>query len=201
MTTSNPRLEDVGREARQAIRSHWVLFLIQGVIMIILGILAVGEPMVATIAVTLFAGWLFLFSGIVGLAGIFTARHVPGFWWALITAILAILVGIYLIWRPLAGTLSLTLAVGAFFGAQGIVQIITAIGHHKVLSSWVWMLITGIANVILALIIWGGFPGTAEWVLGLLFGINLLLWGFSLVMTAIACRAVPGATPATKAAA
>lgn len=201
MTTSNPRLEDVGREAREAIRKHWVLFLVQGVIMIILGILAVGEPMVATLAVTLFAGWLFLISGIVGLAGIFTARHVPGFWWALITAILAILVGIYLIWRPLSGVLSLTLAVGAFFGAQGIVQIITAIGHQKVLQSWVWMLITGIANVILALIIWGGFPGTAEWVLGLLFGINLLLWGFSLVMTAIACRAVPQTTPAAKAAA
>ena len=201
MTTSNPRLEDVGREAREAIRGHWVLFLVQGVIMIILGVLAVGEPMVATIAVTLFAGWLFLFSGIVGLAGIFTARHVPGFWWALIMAILAILVGIYLIWRPLAGTLSLTLAVGAFFGAQGIVQIITAIGHHKVLQSWVWMLITGIANVLLALIIWGGFPGTAEWVLGLLFGINLLLWGLSLVMTALACRAVPEATPTAKAAA
>jgi uncharacterized membrane protein HdeD (DUF308 family) len=201
MTTSNPRLEDVGREAREAIRSHWVLFLVQGVIMIILGILAVGEPMVATLAITLFAGWLFLISGIVGLVGTFSARRVPGFWWALITAILAILVGIYLIWRPFSGILSLTLAVGAFFGAQGIVQIITAIGHHKVLQSWVWMLITGIANVILALIIWGGFPGTAEWVLGLLFGINLLLWGFSLVMTAIACRAVPAAAPAAKAAA
>jgi uncharacterized membrane protein HdeD (DUF308 family) len=201
MTTSNPRLEDVGQQAREAIRSHWVLFLIQGVIMIILGVLAVGEPMVATLAVTLFAGWLFLFSGIVGFAGMFTARHVPGFWWALITAVLAILVGIYLIWRPLSGTLSLTLAVGAFFGAQGIVQIITAIGHHKVLRSWVWMLVTGIANVILALIIWGGFPGTAEWVLGLLFGINLLLWGFSLVMTALACRAVPDVAPAAKAAA
>ena len=184
---------DVGHDIRAAIRKHWVLFLIQGVIMVILGILAVGEPMVATLAVTLFAGWLFLISGIVGLAGIFTARHVPGFWWALITAILAILVGIYLIWRPLSGVLSLTLAVGAFFGAQGIVQIITAIGHHKVLSSWVWMLITGIANVILALIIWAGFPGTADWVLGLLFGINLLLWGFSLIMTAIACRAVADA--------
>jgi uncharacterized membrane protein HdeD (DUF308 family) len=201
MTTSNPRLEDVGPDAREAIRSHWVLFLIQGVIMIILGVLAVGEPMVATLAVTLFAGWLFLFSGIVGLAGIFTARRVPGFWWALIMALLAIVVGIYLIWRPLSGTLSLTLAVGAFFGAQGIVQIITAIGHHKVLRSWVWMLVTGIANVILALIIWGGFPGTAEWVLGLLFGINLLLWGFSLVMTALACRAVPDTAPTAKAAA
>ena len=164
----------------------------------ILGILAVGEPMVASIAVTLFAGWLFLFSGIVGLAGLFTAHRVPGFVWALITAILAIIVGIYLIWRPMSGVVSLTLAVGAFFGAQGIVQIITAIEHRRVLRSWGWVVFTGIANVILALIIWGGFPGTADWVLGLLFGINLLLWGFSLIMTAIACRAVAD-TPAPNA--
>jgi uncharacterized membrane protein HdeD (DUF308 family) len=85
---------------------------------------------------------------------------------------------------------SLTLAVGAFFGAQGIVQIITAIEHRRVLRSWGWVVLTGIANIILALIIWAGFPGTADWVLGLLFGINLLLWGFSLIMTAIACRTV-----------
>jgi uncharacterized membrane protein HdeD (DUF308 family) len=189
MSNANQAI-DVGHDIRSAIRKHWVLFLIQGVIMVILGILAVGEPMVASIAVTLFAGWLFLFSGIVGLAGLFTAHRVPGFVWALITAILAIIVGIYLIWRPLSGMVSLTLAIGAFFGAQGIVQIITAIEHRRVLRSWGWVVLTGIANVILALIIWGGFPGTADWVLGLLFGINLLLWGFSLIMTALACRAV-----------
>jgi uncharacterized membrane protein HdeD (DUF308 family) len=194
MSNANQAI-DVGHDIRSAIRKHWVLFLIQGVIMVILGILAVGEPMVASIAVTLFAGWLFLFSGIVGLAGLFTAHRVPGFVWALITAILAIIVGIYLIWRPLSGMVSLTLAIGAFFGAQGIVQIITAIEHRRVLRSWGWVVLTGIANVILALIIWGGFPGTADWVLGLLFGINLLLWGFSLIMTAIACRAVAD-TPA-----
>jgi uncharacterized membrane protein HdeD (DUF308 family) len=194
MSNANQSI-DVGHDIRAAIRKHWVLFLIQGVIMVILGILAVGEPMVASIAVTLFAGWLFLFSGIVGLAGLFTAHRVPGFVWALITAILAIIVGIYLIWRPLSGMVSLTLAIGAFFGAQGIVQIITAIEHRRVLRSWGWVVLTGIANVILALIIWGGFPGTADWVLGLLFGINLLLWGFSLIMTAIACRAVAD-TPA-----
>ena len=197
MTVTNPQFEDVGREVRDAIRSHWVLFLIQGVIMVILGILSVAEPHVATLAVTLFAGWLFLISGVVGLAGMFTAQRVPGFWWALITAILAVIVGLYLIFRPLSGTLSLTLAVGAFFGAQGIVQIINAVSHQRKLRSWFWLLLTGICNVILALIIWAGFPGTAEWVLGLLFGINLLLWGFSLIMTAVACRTT-GEAPETK---
>jgi uncharacterized membrane protein HdeD (DUF308 family) len=199
MTVTNPQFEDVGREMREAFRKHWVLFLIQGVIMVILGVVAVAEPMVATLAVTLFAGWLFLISGIVGLAGMFTAQKMPGFWWALVTAILAIVVGLYLIFRPLSGTLSLTLALGAFFGAQGIVQIINAVSHQRKLRSWVWLLFTGICNVILALIIWAGFPGTAEWVLGLLFGINLLLWGFSLIMTATACRATSEA-PAAKSA-
>src|SRR5262249_61903563 len=200
MTTSNPRLEDVGREAREAIRGHWVLFLVQGVIMIILGILAVGEPMVATIAVTVFAGWLFLFSGIVGLAGVFTSRHVPGFWWNLITALLGIVIGIYLIWRPLAGVLTLTLAVAIYFGAQGICQIITAIAQRGMLRSWGWVVFGGIVNIVLAVLIISGWPGTAEWTLGLLFGINLLMWGVSLVMTALACRTVPPGAPTTAAA-
>jgi uncharacterized membrane protein HdeD (DUF308 family) len=158
------------------------------------------RPIGAALAVALFAGWLFLISGIVGLAGVFTAQRVPGFWWTLISALLAIAVGIYLIWRPLAGVLSLTLAVALFFGAQGISQIITAIGQRRALPSWGWVLVAGIANIVLAAIIWSGFPGTAEWVLGLLFGINLLLWGVALIMTALACRSVNNAPKARLAA-
>lgn len=188
MTAASHGTEDV----HEAIHSHWVLFLIQGLIMIAFGLVAVGEPMVATLAVTLFAGWLFLIGGIVGLAGIFTGRRMPGFWWGLITAVLAIVVGGYLIWRPLAGVLSLTLAVTAFFGAEGILQIVAAIGHRSELGSWGWLLANGVVNLILAAIILSGWPSTAEWTLGLLLGINLLMWGLSLVMTAIACRTARG---------
>ena len=201
MTIANPRLEEFGHDVREAIRSHWVLFLIQGLIMVVLGLLALFEPMIATLAVEIFAGWLFLIGGIVGLVGVFTARRVPGFWWGLVTALLALALGLYLIWRPLAGILSLTLAVAAFFSAQGIVQIITAIEHRSVLPSWIWMLVGGVVNLILAVIILSGWPGTAAWTLGLLFGINLFMWGLSLVMTAVACRAVHDAPRATQAAA
>jgi len=201
MTVASHNVEDAGRGIREAIHNHWVLFLIQGLIMIAFGLVAVGEPMVATIAVTLFAGWLFLIGGVVGLTGIFTARRMPGFWWGLITAVLAIAVGAYLIWRPLAGVLSLTLAVAAFFGVQGILQIVAATGHRGVLASWGWLLANGVVNLILAAIIVSGWPGTAEWTLGLLFGINLLMWGLSLVMTAVACRAAPGSTQVMNAAA
>ena len=166
--------------------------------MVVLGLLALFEPMIATLAVEIFAGWLFLIGGIVGLVGVFTARRVPGFWWGLVTALLALALGLYLIWRPLAGILSLTLAVAAFFSAQGIVQIITAIEHRSVLPSWIWMLVGGVVNLILAVIILSGWPGTVAWTLGLLFGINLFMWGLSLVMTALACRAVHEAPQATQ---
>jgi len=198
MSVANPPLEEIGHEAREAIRSHWVLFLIQGLIMVVLGLLALFEPMVATLAGEIFAGWLFLVSGVVGVVGAFRARRVPGFWWRLITALLALALGLYLIWHPLAGILSLTLAVAAFFCAQGIVQVITSIGYRNVLPSRVWMLFGGVVNIILAAIILSGWPGTAAWTLGLLFGINLFMWGLSLVMTALACRAVHDAPQATQ---
>jgi uncharacterized membrane protein HdeD (DUF308 family) len=201
MTTTSRDAMDVGRDMRDAIHSHWVLFLIQGLIMMVFGLIAVGEPMVATLAVTLFAGWLFLIGGIVGLIGTLTTHRASGFWWGLITAVLAIVVGAYLIWRPLAGVLSLTIAVAAFFGTQGILQIVAAVGHRGVLASWGWLLVSGIVNLILAGIILSGWPGTAEWTLGLLFGINLFMWGLALVMTAIACRNTPATTrPMTAAA-
>jgi len=187
MTTA-PQTADQGYGVGDAIRRHWVLFLIQGIIMIVLGIVAIGEPMVASIAVALFAGWLFLFSGVIGLAGVFTAQRVPGFWWSVASAVLGIVVGIYLIWRPLAGVLTLTLAVAIYFGAQGICQIIAAISQRSMLRSWGWVVFGGLVNLVLAVLIFAGWPGTAEWTLGLLFGINLLMWGFTLVMTALACR-------------
>jgi uncharacterized membrane protein HdeD (DUF308 family) len=112
------------------------------------------------------------------------------------------LIGVYLIWRPLAGVLTLTLAVAIYyFGAQGVTQIITAIAQRSVLRSWVWVVLGGVVNILLAAIIISGWPGTAEWTLGLLFGISLLMWGLSLVMTALACRAVPAAPHAATAAA
>ena len=186
---------------RSAIRRHWVLFLIPGVVMVILGLVAAASPFIATLVVETFAGWLFLTGGFVGLAALFTSRDVPGFLWTLIGAVLAILIGAFLVWRPFAGLVTLTMALAAFFAAHGIVQILTSIEHSRLFArSWLWTAVSGIADLILAGIIIAGWPGSVAWALGLLIGINLFLSGLALVMTSIACRSVPethGATPAT----
>ena len=198
MTTANPDTTHVAHEVREAVRRHWGLFLAQGLIMLILGFLALARPMIATLAVEIFAGWLFLVGGIVGLAGMFTAGKTPGVIWGLIRAAMAILIGILLLWRPLAGVLTLTLLLAAFFAAQGVAQVIVAISQRAALpGSWTWVLLSGVIDLILAAIIISGWPGTATWVLGLMVGINLIMSGVALIVTSLACRRVAAAPTAS----
>jgi len=174
---------------RSAVRRHWVLLLIAGVIMVVLGLLAAASPLVSTLVVDTAAGWMLLTAGFIGLAALFTTRNVPGLIWTLVGAVLAILIGAYLVWRPLEGLVSLTLMLAFYFVMHGLVQIVTAFRHRTLLpQSWLWMLLSGIADVMLAVIIIAGWPETSAWALGLLVGINLFLSGLALVMTAIACR-------------
>ena len=189
------------RALAQSIHEHWVLFLIEGIILVVLGLLAIIVPPIATIAVTIFLGWLFLISGIVGLVTTFWARHAPGFWWSLLSAVLAIAAGIVLLGWPIPGAVSLTLLLIAFFIIEGVLSILYAFEHKKELSGrWGWMLISGIIDLILAAIIWGGLPGTAAWALGLLVGINMLFGGSAMIAMAMHARSAdPTTTTAPKA--
>jgi Short repeat of unknown function (DUF308) len=106
--------ETAQRVVVSAIHAHWVLFLVEGIVLVLLGAAAIIVPVVATLAFTLVIGWLFLISGIVGLVTTFWMRGVPGFWWALLSAIIAIAAGVVLLLWPISGTLSLTLVLIAF---------------------------------------------------------------------------------------
>jgi uncharacterized membrane protein HdeD (DUF308 family) len=201
MSTDSGGASELQRALTQSIREHWGLFLIEGIVLVILGLLAIIIPPIATIAVTIFLGWLFLISGIVGLVTTFWARHAPGFWWSLLSAVLAIAAGIVLLGWPIPGAVSLTLLLIAFFIIEGVLSILYAFEHKKELSGrWGWMLISGIIDLILAAIIWGGLPGTAAWALGLLVGINMLFGGSAMIAMALHARSAdPTTTTAPKA--
>ena len=201
MSTDPGGASELQRALTQSIREHWVLFLIEGIVLVVLGLLAIIIPPIATIAVTIFLGWLFLISGIVGLVTTFWARHAPGFWWSLLSAVLAIAAGVVLLGWPIPGAVSLTLLLIAFFIIEGVLSILYAFEHKKELSGrWGWMLISGIIDLILAAIIWGGLPGTAAWALGLLVGINMLFGGSAMIAMALHARSVdPTTTTAPKA--
>jgi uncharacterized membrane protein HdeD (DUF308 family) len=182
----NARLQS---DMNAAVRAHWKAFLIEGILLTILGLAAMIVPPLASLAVTIFLGWMFLISGAAGLALTFWARHMPGFWWSLISALLALGAGIILLAQPVQGTLTLTIVVGAYFLAEGVATIMYALEHRRELSErWSWMLVAGIMDLLIAAIIIAGLPGSALWAVGLLVGINLLFGGASLIGMALAAR-------------
>jgi uncharacterized membrane protein HdeD (DUF308 family) len=172
-----------------AVRAHWKAFLVEGILLALLGLGAIVIPPLASVAVTIFLGWIFLVSGIAGLVLTFWARQMPGFWWSLISAVLAIGTGIILLLRPVQGTLSLTIVVGAYFLAEGVATIMYALEHRRELSGrWSWMLVAGLMDIVISFFIIAGLPGSALWAIGLLVGINLLIGGTALVGMALAAR-------------
>jgi uncharacterized membrane protein HdeD (DUF308 family) len=177
------------RALANAIHEHWGLFLTEGIILVVLGLIAIVLPPLATITFTILIGWLFLISGIVGLVTTFMMRQAPGFWWSLISGILGVAAGIVLLIWPSSGALSLTLLLSAFFIVEGVASIMYAVDHRNQLTGrWGWMLVSGIVDLILAAIIVAGLPGTAAWALGLLVGINMLFGGTALIGMALAAR-------------
>jgi uncharacterized membrane protein HdeD (DUF308 family) len=190
MTVNQPTdPQTLDRAVANAIHEHWGLFLAEGIILVILGIAAILVPPIATLAFTLIIGWLFLVAGVVGLFTTFWMRQMPGFWWSLLSAVIAIAAGVVLLGWPISGTLSLTFVLIAFFVLEGIATIMYAIDHRNQLSGrWGWMLASGIVDLILAGIIFAGLPGTAAWALGLLVGINMVFGGTAMIGMALAAR-------------
>jgi len=187
--TLHQDLPSIEAKVSAAVREHWKAFLFEGILLVVLGLAAMILPPLASLAVTIFLGWMFLISGIAGLALTFWARQMPGFWWSLVSAVLALVAGIVLLARPVQGTLTLTIVVGAYFLAEGVATIMYALEHRRELSErWSWMLVAGLMDLLIAVIIIAGLPGSALWAVGLLVGINLLFGGASLIAMALAAR-------------
>jgi len=203
MTTNRHSHSDrVPEAATRSIHDHWILFAIEGAALILLGLLAIVIPSIASANVTVVLGWLFLVSGTLGLATTYWARQAPGFWWSLVSALLAIVVGVVLIAnksQDLYGGLMgwpfekigpLRLILVLFFLVEGGASIMFAFEHRRQFSGrWAWMLASGVVDIVLASIIIFDLPGTSAWTMGLLVGINMILGGFALIAMGLHARA------------
>jgi uncharacterized membrane protein HdeD (DUF308 family) len=181
---------------------HWVLFLIEGVALVLLGLLAIAVPSIVSQNVTGVIGWLFLLSGATGLVTTYWARQAPGFIWSLVSALLAVLVGVMLIenrsqdlyggligW-PLKDAGSLRLILVLFFLVEGGASIMFGIEHRRQFSTrWALLFASGVVDIFLASIIIFGLPGTSAWTLGLLVGVNMIFGGCALFATGMHARA------------
>jgi uncharacterized membrane protein HdeD (DUF308 family) len=174
----------------ETLRKFKLWFKIYGVILVLLGAVAIILPGIATLATTITVGWLLIAGGVLGLISVFqSGSGSPGFWWNLLTAILCVLAGGVLLWNPIAAVLTLTIILAAYLLATGVTKAITAFHYRSAIpKAWGWMLFSALVDIALSVIIIAGLPGSAVWVLGLLVGINLLFTGVALITAAIYCE-------------
>lgn len=157
----------------------WLLWL--GVIMIVLGWVAVVVPNVATFAIENLIGWLFAFGGMALGVHAFYTRKTRSFVLQLLGAFFYVIAGIVLFAYPLTGVITLTVVLAVLFTVGGIFRIAAAFQLRNV-PNWGWLLLNGIITLILGILIWTNLPGSATWVLGLIVGIDMLFTGFWMVM-------------------
>lgn len=173
------------------LRRNWGWLLALGICLLILGIIALLDSIFVTVISMLFFGWILVIAGIV--EGVQAFRHRSGghLFLHLLNAALAIVVGALLLRRPLAGAVVMTLLLAMYFAVAGIFRIVAALSVR--VPGWGWALFNGIVTLILGILIWARWPVSGLWVIGLFIGIDLIIVGWSQVMTATAVRALPAA--------
>ena len=201
MATDQSRLQGVQAAVAASLHLHWRAFLIEGIVLLILGLFAIVIPNVATLAVEILIGWVLLLSGVVGLISTFRMRNAPGFGWSLLSAVIAIAAGVILLAWPLSGVLSLTLILTAFLTIEGVASIMMALTHRRGFSArWALLLVSGLVDLILAALIILHLPATAAWAIGLLVGINMVFGGSTLISMALQARSLAPPAPGASAA-
>lgn len=176
-----------GTSVAQKLSTHRGWLLVLGIAYVIFGWVAIGYPMAATIAVELLLGYILLVAGIVSIVGAFFSGNWKNLVLILLSGILYLIVGFLLVTNLKEGVIALTLLLAAFLLVEGFFKIINAF-QVKTSQNWIWILVSGIASVILGVMIWAEFPQSSAFVIGLLVGIYFLINGFSLIMFSFALK-------------
>lgn len=181
--------EEFAGSLSRSFRRHWRLALAEGIVLIVLGVLAILLPLIAGLVVAIALGWLLFLAGVLGLVTSVAMRRAPGFWWSLISSLVALAAGVMLFLFPLGGMISLTLLLAIFLFADGVVTVMLALSHREWESrNWGWLMLNGILDLFLAVVIFALLPGVAAWVVGTILGIDLIFGGISLTAMAMAAR-------------
>jgi uncharacterized membrane protein HdeD (DUF308 family) len=169
------------------VKKHWVLLLVLGILMIVLGMLGFYQPFVYTVATVVFFGALLLVAGGTGIVAAFKLEGWKGRGGAILLALLYLIAGVLLVLHPVLGAMSLTLVVAAFLVVSGVVKIWMGFTHREQ-KGWGWIVASGLLSAVLGILIYAQFPGSGLWVLGLFLAIELLFDGWGLVIMALAAH-------------
>jgi uncharacterized membrane protein HdeD (DUF308 family) len=168
---------------RQA--STWSI--VWGVLLILFGMLAVGSPFVAAVAVSVVVAWLIILAGVVHLILAFHAHGAGSMIWKLLVGLAYLLFGVYLIMHPLLGVASLTLVLASLFLIEGILDIVLFFRMRPMRGSS-WVLIDGVITLLLGVLIYIHWPSSSIWAIGTLVGVSMIISGITRVMLSLVAR-------------
>jgi uncharacterized membrane protein HdeD (DUF308 family) len=182
------------RHELDALRGNWFWFVVLGVSLIVLGVIALGSVVIASLAVAFAIGVLLLVGGAGEVFGAFWCRGWSGFFLHLLSGVLSIVVGVLFLRAPGGALAALTLLIACFLMVGGIFKIIAALSYR--FAAWGWTLASGIIDLILGVLIWQEWPTSALWVIGLFVGINFVFRGIIWIALGLSLRSLPGRRPA-----
>lgn len=162
------------------VRGSSTQLLILGIAMALIGVAALAFPFIATIVAALLVGWVFLFAGIFMSIGAYSIHGTGPFFSALLFGLASIIAGVFLLFNPLGGALTLTLVIGILLMFQGASELVFAF-EMRPHAGWIGMLVSGLASIILAVLIVAGWPSASSIVLGILLGVNFLTTGIGYI--------------------
>jgi uncharacterized membrane protein HdeD (DUF308 family) len=160
-----------------------------GVLLIIFGMLAVGSPFFAAVAVNVVIAWLIVLAGVVHLILAFRAHGAGSLIWKLLVGLAYLFFGAYLITHPVLGVASLTLVLASLFLVEGVLDIALFFGMRTMQGS-IWVLTDGIVTLLLGLMIYLQWPSSSTWAIGILVGVSMIISGVTRVMLSLALRKV-----------
>ena len=168
------------------LRRNWGWILAFGCISIVAGMFAVIYSVVFTLISVLFLSGMLIAAGVIEAVYAVGHRERGHLVWHLVEGLLAIAAGFLLLQSPARGAIVLTMLLATYFVVAGIFRVVAALALR--LPNWGWTLFNGVATLALGIIVWGGWPVSALWVLGLFIGITMIFSGWARVMLALALR-------------
>jgi uncharacterized membrane protein HdeD (DUF308 family) len=180
------------------LRHRWGLILTLGIVMVILGTIALFIMPAATIGTVMVLGWLLVLSGVMESIHAFRMVRWGGIFLHLAAGIVGIFVGLLIATHPIAGALAWTLLFASFFTVIGLFRLIAAIRLR--FPNWGWAVFDGVITLGLGILLWLQWPWSGFWFMGLAVGVSLVLRGWSYIMFAISLRTFPLPIPMRRAA-
>ncbi len=190
MSAELRNVESLNLVGLQELKKNWGWFLALGVLLIVLGAVAIGRAWLVTLVSMVFFGWLLIIAGVVeAVHSFWRQRNWSGFFLDLLTGLLYAVVGLLVVSNPLQTSAALTLLISVFLIFGGVFRIAAALSVRY--PHWGWVLLHGIVQLALGVMIWRHWPVSGLWVIGFFIGIEMFCNGWTLVMLAMVGKKLP----------